>query len=57
MSIVPTLIEQSAPGVDFSDLPEGLSVNMADPVAGGWSGVRLSTGRTTIGCRLSAGLG
>ena len=32
MIIIPTQIEQSGPGVDLSNLPDGLSIRMSDPV-------------------------
>jgi hypothetical protein len=32
MNISPASIEQSGPGVDLSNQPEGLSIQMSDPV-------------------------
>lgn len=32
MNIIPSAIEQSGPGVDLSNLPEGISLRMSDPV-------------------------
>jgi hypothetical protein len=32
MIILPTNIEQSGPGIELSNQPEGLSVQMSDPV-------------------------
>lgn len=34
MIILPTIVEQSGPGIDLSNQPAGLSVQMSDPGAG-----------------------